>query len=345
MPPFVKRIVDPVVAWALSLRVVRAYLLYGEKRGPALADSVTYRALFSVFAAALLGFSLAARWLADNPVAWNALVQAVDAAIPGLIGQDGVIPTSSLTAGIATATIFSVLALVLASIGAVGSLRSALRIISGSVHDTGFWLWVMVRNLLLAAGIGVAVAVSAVLTYFGTAGVVTLLGWLGVADAQPLGSWVARGVGVLVVFALDVGIVAFVFVVLSGVRPPARALWAGSLIGALGLTVLQQLSGLFVAGASANPLLATFASLIALLLWINLSAQVILIACTYVIVAAEESGAAGRPRAPATFGQRRVRRAEIALRRIEAELADARAEVAKETSVRSGEPEQKGQDA
>jgi membrane protein len=35
-----------------------------------LADSVTYRALFSVFAGVLLGFSIAALWLAGNPVAW-----------------------------------------------------------------------------------------------------------------------------------------------------------------------------------------------------------------------------------------------------------------------------------
>ena len=59
--------------------------------------------------------------------------------------------------------------------------------------------------------------------------------------------------------------------------------WPGAFYGAIGLTVLQQLSSLFVGGAASNPLLASFASLIALLLWFNLSAQVILIAGAYII--------------------------------------------------------------
>ncbi len=56
-----------LIAWALALKPVRAFLLYREHRGPMLADSITYRTLFSVFAGVLLGFSLAALWLADNP--------------------------------------------------------------------------------------------------------------------------------------------------------------------------------------------------------------------------------------------------------------------------------------
>ena len=75
-----------VTAWALALRPVRAWFIYLEHHGPMLADSITYRTLFSLFAGVLLGFSFAALWLADNPVALEAIIDAVDAAIPGLIG-------------------------------------------------------------------------------------------------------------------------------------------------------------------------------------------------------------------------------------------------------------------
>ena len=47
--------------------------------------------------------------------------------------------------------------------------------------------------------------------------------------------------------------------------------------------MLQEFSGLFVRGAASNPLLASFATLIALLLWINLSVQVILIASSLIV--------------------------------------------------------------
>ncbi|HCJ47913.1 MAG TPA: ribonuclease BN, partial [Microbacterium sp.] len=86
-----KPLLARVVAWALSLRLVRAYLRYSERRGAMLADSVTYRTLFSVFAGVLLGFSVAALWLAGNPQAWDALIDAVDNVIPGLVGEGSLI--------------------------------------------------------------------------------------------------------------------------------------------------------------------------------------------------------------------------------------------------------------
>lgn len=102
-------------------------------------------------------------------------------------------------------------------------------------------------------------------------------------------------------------------------------MWAGAIIGAIGLVALQQLSSLFVSGAGSNPLLASFASLIALLLWVNLSAQVILIAAAYIIVGAEEQHDRVHARfAAETFAQRRVRRAEHAVQAAVAELNEAR---------------------
>ncbi|WP_258567186.1 YihY/virulence factor BrkB family protein [Microbacterium sp. Se5.02b] len=113
-PGLIARITTPVIAWALARRPVRAALLYSEKRGPALADSVTYRALFSVFAGVLLGFSLAALWLAGNPDAWRAIVEAVQSAVPGLIGKDGAIDPADLRApaSLSIAGIISLVALV-----------------------------------------------------------------------------------------------------------------------------------------------------------------------------------------------------------------------------------------
>jgi len=74
--------------------------------------------------------------------------------------------------------------------------------------------------------------------------------------------------------------------------------------------VLQELSSLFVGGATANPLLASFASLLALLIWLNLSAQVILIACAYIVTGAEEEHDRVSASGPRSFAQRRVQRAQ-----------------------------------
>ncbi len=103
-----------------------------------LADSVTYRALFSVFAGVLLGFSIAALWLAGNPVAWQAIIDAVQSAVPGLIGEDAVIKTEDLRApaSLSIAGIISLVALVGAALGAIGSLRAAVRVLAGTCRTT-----------------------------------------------------------------------------------------------------------------------------------------------------------------------------------------------------------------
>lgn len=298
-----------LIARALQMRLVRAYLRYSEHRGPGLADSITYRALFSVFAGVLLGFSLAALWLGGNPDALRALTDSLDSVIPGL--TDVVDPSDvEAPAGFTIVGIVSLVGLVGAAISAITSLRTALRLIADEIHDDGFFLWVLLRNLLVAVGFGGLLAVSAALSVLASLGVAAVASWFGISTSGAT-DVVTRIIGVVVVFAIDTVAIALVFRLLSGVRAPARALWVGAMLGGAGLTVLQELSGLFVRGATSNPLLASFASLIALLLWFNLSAQVILLASSYIVVATDEAHDRVRERHGATtFAQYRRRRAE-----------------------------------
>ncbi|AZS36534.1 Inner membrane protein YhjD [Microbacterium lemovicicum] len=320
-------LIPRVIARALTLTPVRVFLLYGERRGPMLADSITYRTLFSVFAGVLLGFSVAAVWLAGNPVAWQALIDAVDSAIPGLVGEGGVIDPDAIKAptGFTVAGVIALIGLLGAAIGAIGSLRTAIRLIAGKVHDDTLPVIVMGRNLLLAIALGGALAVSAAATFLATAGIGILTDLLGFDETSPAAVIGTRAVSVLAVFLLDAIVVAVMFRTLSGTRPPRRALLTGAVIGGIGLTVLQQLSGLFVGGATSNPLLGVFATLIALLLWINLSAQVILIASAWIVVTmAQESDRVHERFGAATFVQRRVRQAEASVRVATDELQAAR---------------------
>lgn len=329
-------ILSRLVAWALQRRLVRGYLLYSGVRGPMLADSVTYRTLFSLFAAVLLGFSLATLWLAGNPDALNALVAALDSAIPGLVGPNGLLDVTKIdvSTGLTIAGIISLVGLVGAAIGAIGSLRSAFRTIAGLQTDDVFFVWVLLRNLALAIGMGIGLVAAAAATFLATAGLGIVTGALGLPGDEPGVAFATWFVSVLVVLALDTAVVAALFRVLSGVRVPARTLWAGALLGGIGLTVLQQLSGLFVGGASSNPLLTSFASLIALLLWLNLSSQVILIAGAYIVAGAEENEDRVHARhGAATLAQFRVRRAEHAVRAATDELDAARTAEEKERAA------------
>lgn len=312
-PGLIARVSAAAIRWALTRRPVRAFLLYSERRGPMLADSVTYRALFSVFAGVLLGFSIAALWLAGNPDAWQAIIAAVQSVIPGLIGDGGIIDPSDLEApvSLSIAGAISVIALTGSALAAVGSLRTAVRLLAGTAQADILFIWVMLRNLLLAIGIGLAFVAAAAVTFIGRIGITWIAGLLGISNDSATATWSIRIVSLLVVLALDTALIAGVFRLLSGTRPSARSLWTGALLGGIGLLVLQELSGLFIGGATSNPLLASFASLLALLIWLNLSTQVILISCAYIVTSEEERHDRVHARFGATtFPQRRVQRAE-----------------------------------
>ncbi|WP_344784867.1 YihY/virulence factor BrkB family protein [Microbacterium kribbense] len=321
--------VKKITAWALTLKSVRAFLHYSEHRGPQLADSITYRALFSVFAAVLLGFTLVAVVLSGDVAARDGLVRAVDAAVPGLIGTGGLIDPAALTAptGLTLAGVASAIGLVGAALGAISSARSALRVLADRHPDDVFWLWAILRNLGLAVAFAAGIAASAAVTFLGTQAIDALGAAVGTSFAS-FAEVASRVLAIVVMFALDAALVALLYVALAGLPATAGAIIPGAIIGGVGLTVLQQLSSLFVRGASANPLLASFAALIALLLWMNLSAQVILIACSYIVVGVQERADRVRARFGApTMAQRRVRRAEEAVQLAADELRQARAEL------------------
>lgn len=322
-PGFVSRL----IAFALRRRIVRAFLLYQEHRGPMLADSITYRALFSLFAAVFLGFSVAALWLLANPAAFDALIETLDRLIPGLIGADGAVDPAELLQPVefSVAGAIALLGLVGAAIGAVGSMRHALRRIADAPTDSTFFIWVLLQQLGVALLLGVALVVAAGLTVFGTSAVAWVLTTLGLGDA----GFVTVGVDLIsigIIVALDVLVVAVLLRVLPGLRPSASALWSSALIGGLALAALQLLSGLIVGGAMGNPLLASFASLITLLLWLNFSSQAILITGAWLATSVAEEHDRVRARFGASsFDQRRVQRAEDGVLVATRELDAARA--------------------
>jgi len=322
------------VAWVLRRRAVRAAMLFADSKGGLLAAAITFRMLFAVFAAVLLGFSAASVWLPSRSHLWDALVATVDELIPGLIGSgDGalidVTDVRQQVTSFTIAGIISIVALIWAALGAVGNIRISLRMIAGTGHEESSALFARVLDLAFALSIGVLVIASAGVTVLGSAFTDTVLGWIGLDDSVS-GVFLTRASALVVTFLLDAVIIAWLFWLQSGLRVSVRTLLPGALLGGAGLVVLQQLSGLFVGGASRNPLLASFASLIALLLWFNFSAMVVLLASAFIVVTEEERVDRISARyGAATFAQRRVRAAERDVHLAEQALVKARdAEVA-----------------
>ncbi len=290
---------EHVTAWALRRKLVRTGLLYSHKNSQVLADAITYRTLFAVFAAIVLGFGVAGLVFAGRPEIWESIMAAVDRAIPG-IGAAVNLNTFTAPTGWSITSVVAIGGLVAAALGAVAVFGLALREIDGTAEQDRNVVWEVVRRLVIAASVGGLFVLSALITHLSSLGLRWLSDTIGFPSARFVDSVGSDLAALGVVFLLDIALIALLFRSLSGLRVPARLFWPGVILGAIGLVVLQQLSSLFVAGVGRRfPVATAVLSLLMLLLWLNFSARVVLFAWAYIITGMHDEHATGS--APTTL--------------------------------------------
>lgn len=285
-----------LVARAQKLRPARVFALYSKKNGGILAGGLSLTALYSVFAALYVGFAVLGLVLESNVELKNAVVSSLSGSLPGLIdtGKDstGAIDLDALFASrvLGWSGIVALAALLVTVLSWFASARSAVREMMELPPDTTFFLLLKLRDLGLVIGFGIVTLVSAVISIVSTSALNSLFALVGIDDGSLFATIVARVIGLALVLAIDSSVLAVLFRVLSDVRIPFRRLVTGSLLGGVGLGVLKVLGATIVGGGTKNPLLASFAVILGLLVWFGLVCQVILISATWIAVDMNDHG-------------------------------------------------------
>ena len=321
-----KELVERILAW----RPVRVLTHFNTVGGGILAAGMSYQAIFAIFAAVWVAFSIAGLVLTANQGLLNALYAIINQSIPGLIGTDGIIdPEVLATAGILTWTgAVALIGLLLTALGWLSTTAQAVRTVFGMPPQTTFFIWVKLRELGLGLIFGLAVVVSALVSLASTALLGALFRLFQIAQDSFFYEASARGIGLAVVLVIDTLTLAALFRVLSRVRIPLRRLFAGALLGAVALGLLKILGGVLLGGASRNPLLATFAVIIGLLVWFNLVSSVTLIAASWIAVGMADAGIPPHMLSADEAADRQEKRMHDALRlTAQAELTAARADL------------------
>ncbi|TFB52341.1 YihY/virulence factor BrkB family protein [Cryobacterium tagatosivorans] len=300
-------IASRVMAW----RPMRVITHYSNSGGGILAGGMSYQSIFAVFAAIWVGFSIAGLWLNSNPALTRELFDLINQSIPGLIGSDGIIDPSELaTAGVLSWTgAIALVGLLATALGWLSTTATAVRIIFGMERDTTFFVLVKARELGLGLLFGLALVVSALVSLASTWALGAIFGLAGMSQDSFWFNASARTVGLLLVLVIDTATLAVLFRVLSRVRIPLRRLLSGSLLGAAALGGLKVLGGALLGGAGRNPLLATFAVIIGLLIWFNLMSTVTLLAAAWIAVGMEDAGIDPRRLGTAAAADAEVERA------------------------------------
>ncbi|MGS0563300.1 YihY/virulence factor BrkB family protein [Microbacterium aurugineum] len=282
----------------LALFPVRVWRHFLQHNGFLLAAGVSYQALFAIFAAIYLAFAIAGLWLGGSEDAVNGLIAMINSYIPNLIlpeGQGGVVTPEQVqeiaasTTGVLSVTGLIALGTVIwTAIGWVTFSRRATRDIFGLPPDRRSYVILKARDLLAALIFGISLIVGSILSSASAAvlsWLLSLLGWDSGSDGLNLGIRIGT---VIVSFALMSSALAAMVRFLTGTSLRWRTIWPGALLGGGAMTILQYGAGFLLSYTPSNPLLATFAIFIGLLLWFRVNGVVMLVASSWIAVSAQD---------------------------------------------------------
>lgn len=267
-----------------ELRVMRGLTRYGSARGGLLSGGIAYSGLFSVAAALTIAWTVFMAVLGSNEKLRQDVLEGVDATLPGIVDTGnggGMIKPDSLVldSAINLTSIIAFGVLLWTAISTMGAIATAIRAMFGISVVQENTIIVYLRSFGGFVVLAIGVLASSLLT----------------AGAGVLGHQILRTLSIegtfgglflrLLTFAVSLGVdmlvIAFLVRVMAGVRVVRRDLWLGCLIAGIGTSAIRILGTSAVGSVSNNALLASVAAIATLLLWLNLGARILLMACSF----------------------------------------------------------------
>ncbi|MEU4284593.1 YihY/virulence factor BrkB family protein [Nocardiopsis dassonvillei] len=258
--------------------LVRAYERYADRNGNQLAGAVTYFAFLSFFPLLALAFAAVGYLAAVQVEVGDYLQQALDGVLPGLSEQ---LPIDEIAQARVGAGVIGVLGLLYAGLNAVSALREALHSIwLKNLREGPNILLRKLADLLVMLGLGAALLLAVAFTSVAQTATQWLLGLVGL-DGSLLVNLSLRALALVIAVGANMVIFVLAFALLSGSGRPTRMMWRGALLGAVGFEVLKAAAAVLLAGTLGNPVYASFAVLVGLLVWINLVMRLVMFSAAW----------------------------------------------------------------
>lgn len=301
--------IGPFLAKALRSRPWQVYDHLDDRAWTRLAAAITFTSFLALFPLLAFGGALGSALLSRGQL--EDIERWVADQVPGISEQLGV---GTLFDNATAIGIIALLLLLPTGISWIDSLRDGLRTVWGLPEPDDNPLLRRVKDLGVLAGLGAVALLSLAVSAVALSAVHWATGWLGLAR-DGIGGPLLQLAGHLVAGLVTFLLLAYVLVWLPGVRPPSGATVVACLIGAIGFELLKVLLSGYITEVATKNVYGAFGVPIALLVWINLVAKLLLFCCAWVataISAAErsemdalEAGSGGgtrNPRPPAVPG-------------------------------------------
>lgn len=274
---------------------VRVWRHFLRQNGVLLSAGMSYQGLFALFALLYITFASVGIWLGGSPRAIDMLIDIANSYIPGIIGPDGLAKRAdivevaqSASSLLALTGAVAIVAALWTAMSAVTYTRRAVRDIFGLPFDSRNFVLLKTYDFAAGLAFGLALLIGAALNVVGVWALTAILDFLGWSLSRGFVAVLVRASSLLVAFVIDAAALAVLVRFLTGTSIRWRTIWPGAWLGGLAIVILQLGAGLLLSHSPTNPLLATFAVVVALLLWCRWVSIVVLMAASWIAVTAED---------------------------------------------------------
>ncbi|WP_199549145.1 YihY/virulence factor BrkB family protein [Streptomyces sp. N35] len=263
-------VVGPLVERLMATHAYRSYETLDRAHWARLAGAMTFNSFLALFPLLTLLAAVAAATLSTRQQ--QDLQDKISDQIPGISEQ---LDIHELVSNAGTVGVIAGVLLLVTGVSWVGSIRDCLRAVWGKEDLDENPVVAKLKDAGILAGLGLTGLLSLAASAVGSTAAVWLTRAVGLEDQ----SWIG-GLLLVVVFGFavlaDFLILLYLLTLLPGVQPPRRRLFVAALIGAIGFELLKLLIGGYMKGVAAKSMYGAFGVPVALLLWINFTAKLLL---------------------------------------------------------------------
>jgi membrane protein len=267
--------------------VVEAWQLLSANNGNQYAAAITYWTFLALFPLLLLAVSILGFVLHAHPATLQDVLKHITDSTPGTLGKtlsDSLKAAVNARAGVGIVGIVGVL---LTGLGWIGNLRQAIDAVWGIPPVKRSFIAARASSLLVLAGLGLSLLISLGITAVGTSATDQLVRAVNL-DHVPGMPIVVKVVGLAIAVAGDFLIFYWMMVRLPAISVPRGPDIKGALLAAVGFEILKIVGTYTIAHAAQSPTAGPFASVLAVLIWIQLVARYLLFCTAWIAVLSRE---------------------------------------------------------
>ncbi|MFE7338495.1 YihY/virulence factor BrkB family protein [Streptomyces griseus] len=278
-------VIGPLVARLMETHAWRSYERLDRVHWARLAAAITFISFLALFPLIAVGAAVAAALLSDKQL--DTIKDKLADQVPGISDQLGI---DGLVANAGTVGLVAGALLLFTGVGWVGSMRECLRAV-WELDDVQKANPVVakVKDAVLLVGLGGAVLATVAVSTIGSMAVGRTADLIGIPDGGA-GGVLLRVAALAVAVVADFLLLLYLLTLLPGVEPPRRRLMVAALLGAVGFELLKLLLGSYMREVAGKSMYGAFGVPIALLLWINFTAKLLLFCAAWTATGSKGEG-------------------------------------------------------